>query len=88
MVVTANDEYVMTDCFNHAVRVVTPGGAVRTLAGNGERSFVDGQGAAARFNCPVGLAVDVDDSILVTDYGNHAVQRVTMAGTVSTMTGN
>jgi hypothetical protein len=36
----------MTDVSNHAVRVVTPGGAVRTLAGNGEPGFVDGQGAA------------------------------------------
>jgi hypothetical protein len=61
---------------------------VRTLAGNGEPGFVDGQGAAVRFNCPAGLAVDVDDSILVTDWGNHAVRRVTMAGAVSTVAGN
>ena len=86
-VVTANGDYVMTDFRNHAVRVVTPG-AVRTLAGNGEAGFVDGQGAAARFNCPVGLALDVDGSILVIDYGNHAVRRVTMAGAVSTVAGN
>jgi hypothetical protein len=88
VVVTANGDYVMTDCSNHAVRVVTPGGAVRTLAGNGEPGFVDWQGAAARFNRPVGLVVDVDDNILVTDYGNHAVRRVTMAGAVSTAAGN
>jgi DNA-binding beta-propeller fold protein YncE len=88
VVVTANGDYVMTDFSNHAVRVVTPGGAVRTLAGNGNRGFVDGQGAAARFNEPVGLAVDVDGSILVTDRGNHAVRRVTMPGAVSTVAGN
>ena len=88
VVVTATGDYVMTDCSNHAVRVVTPGGAVRTLAGNRERGFVEGQGAAARFNCPIGLAVDVGDSIRVTDYGNHAVRRVTMAGAVSTVAGN
>jgi sugar lactone lactonase YvrE len=88
VVVTANGDYVMTDFGNHAVRVVTPGGAVRTLAGNGEPGFVDGQGAAARFNHPMGLAVDVDGSILVTDGDNHAVRRVTMAGAVSTVAGN
>ena len=87
VVVTANGDYVMTDFRNHAVRVVTPG-AVRTLAGNGEAGFVDGQGAAARFNRPVGLALDVDGSILVIDRGNHAVRRVTMAGAVSTVAGN
>jgi hypothetical protein len=88
VVVTANADYVITDFGNHAVRVVTPGGAVRTLDGNGERGFVDGQGAAARFNYPTGLAVDVDESILVTDSGNHAVRRVTMVGAVSTVAGN
>jgi hypothetical protein len=62
VVVTANGDYVMTDFGNHELRVVTPGGAVRTVAGNGERGFVDVQGAAARFNRPVGLALDVDDS--------------------------
>ena len=56
-----NGDIIMTDYGNHAVRVVTLGGAVRTLAGNGERGFVDVQGAA-RFNRPVGLALDVDDS--------------------------
>lgn len=88
VVVTANGDYVMTDCYNHAVRVVTPGGAVRTLAGNGEPGFVDGQGAAASFYYPRGLALDVDGSILVVDTLNHAVRRVTMAGAVSTVAGN
>ena len=88
VVVTANGEYVMTDFWNHALRVVTPGGAVRTLAGNGEPGLVDGQGAAARFNCPQGLARDKDGSILVADTGNNAVRRVTMDGEVSTVAGN
>ena len=84
----ANDEIVVADSGNHAIRVVTPGGAVRTLAGNGEAGFADGQGAAARFNCPQGLARDKDGSILVADTGNHAVRRVTMDGAVSTVAGN
>jgi hypothetical protein len=43
VVVTANGDYVITDCFNHAVRVVTPGGAVRTLAGNGNPALSTGR---------------------------------------------
>ena len=70
------------------IRVVTPGGAVRTLAGNGEAGFADGQGAAARFNFPTALARDKDGSILVADGGNSAVRRVTMEGAVSTVAGN
>jgi sugar lactone lactonase YvrE len=84
----ANDEIVVADTYNHAIRVVTPGGAVRTLAGNGEAGFADGQGAAARFNNPKGLARDTDGSILVADSENHAVRRVTMEGAVSTVAGN
>jgi sugar lactone lactonase YvrE len=83
-----NDEIVVADTGNNAIRVVTPGGAVRTLAGNGEAGFADGQSAAARFNCPQGLARDKDGSILVADGGNHAVRRVTMEGEVSTVAGN
>jgi hypothetical protein len=83
----ANDEIVVEDTGNHAIRVVTPGGAVRTLAGNGEACFADGQGAAARFCYPRGLARDKDGSILVADSDNHAVRRVTMEGAVSTVAG-
>jgi hypothetical protein len=83
----ANDEIVVADTENHAIRVVTPGG-VRTLAGNGEAGFADGQGAAARFNRPTGLSRDKDGSILVADGGNSAVRRVTMEGAVSTVAGN
>jgi DNA-binding beta-propeller fold protein YncE len=84
----ANDEIVVADFGNHAIRVVTPGGAVRTLAGNGEAGFEDGKGEGARFFYPVGLARDQDGSILVGDLGNNAVRRVTMEGEVSTLAGN
>ena len=39
MTLAANDEIVVADTGNHAIRVVTPGGAVRTLAGNREAGF-------------------------------------------------
>jgi hypothetical protein len=58
------------------LRVVTPGGAVPTLAGSekGMWGFADGQGAAARSKGPRGLALDADGSVLVADAGNHAVR--------------
>jgi DNA-binding beta-propeller fold protein YncE len=86
--VTAKGDIVVADAGNHAVRVVTAGGAVRTLAGSGEPGFQDGQGADARFRYPMGLALDADGSVLVVDMYNHAVRRVTMAGAVSTVAGN
>ena len=61
---------------------------MRTLAGNGEPGFVDGQEAEVRFNNPTGLELDKDERILVTHSNNHSVWRVTMAGAVSTVAGN
>jgi hypothetical protein len=55
---------------------------------NGKRGFVDGQGAAARFNHPMGLAVDVDGSMLANDGDNHVLRRVIMTGAVSTVAGD
>ena len=43
-------------------RSAAPGGTVRTLAGS-RGGFANGQGAAVRFNKPVGLAPDADGSV-------------------------
>jgi sugar lactone lactonase YvrE len=84
VVVAANGDLIVSDLLNHCLRVVTPEGAVRTLVGNGQSGFADGQGADARFKYPAGLAMDPEGNVLVADYGNHSVRKVTMAGAVST----
>jgi hypothetical protein len=84
VVVAANGDLIVSDFGNHCLRVVTPEGAVRTLVGNGQSGFADGQGADARFKYPAGLAMDPEGNVLVADYGNHSVRKVTMAGAVST----
>ena len=47
VVVAANGDLIVSDQLNHCLRVVTPEGAVRTLVGNGQSGFADGQGADA-----------------------------------------
>ncbi len=84
VVVAANGDIIVSDYLNHCLRVVTPEGAVRTLVGNGQPGFADGQGADARFNQPGGLAMDPEGNVLVADCKNHSVRKVTMAGAVST----
>jgi hypothetical protein len=83
-VVAANGDFIVSDQSNHSIRVLSPDGAVRTLVGNGQKGFADGQGADARFNHPSGLAMDPEGNVLVADFGNHAIRKVTMAGAVST----
>ena len=66
---------------NHCVRQIAPGdGAVTTLVGvGGEKGFADGQRAAARFNEPYGLALDVDSNLIVADVVNDCIRKVTTA---------
>ena len=49
---------VVADTGNHAIRRVSASGVVTTIAGDGTAGYVDGPSAQARFNAPVGVAVD------------------------------
>lgn len=84
-VLAAHGMLVVADTQNHVIRVIARDGWVRTLAGNGRRGAVDGEGLAAQFQAPASLALDIDGSILVAD--GNALRRVTMDGTVSTVAG-
>lgn len=59
-----------------------------TLAGTGDRGRADGDGSAARFSDPFGLAIDPSGTVYVADAGetNH-VRRVDPDGTVTTLPG-
>ena len=61
-------------------------GTFRLLAG-GREGFADGQGAAAAFNTPSGIALDRHGNLYVADTGNHAIRKVTPQGLVSTLAG-
>lgn len=76
---------VVADAYNDALRVVSPAGVVSTLAGGGERGFVDGPVDAARFDTPAGVAIAADGTIWVADTGNHALRRVSPDGMVTTL---
>lgn len=69
-----------------AIRKVTPAGVVSTFAGsNMGQGFADGQGAAALFSTPYGLAIDSSDNLYVADSGNGAIRKIDPAGNVSTV---
>jgi hypothetical protein len=59
-----------------------------TLAGTA-LSFgsVDGTGSAARFNFPIGIAVNTVGNIFVADELGHTIRKVTSAGVVTTLAG-
>ena len=57
---------------------------MEVLAGS-ESGSADGTGAAAQFNGPIGVAVDGEGSIIIADYSNKRVRKITPDGTVSTL---
>lgn len=83
----AGNLYV-ADTDNHTIRLITPAGQVRTLAGRaGDSGSEDGTGDQARFYQPFGVAVDASGYVYVADTGNHTIRLITPGGRVTTLAG-
>ena len=98
----------VADFGNYAVRKIS-GGVVSTIAGQsitnasgkiGVGGYLDGPGATALFNGPIGLALDSSNNLYVTDClvpptsgagsggaGNNLLRKITPAGIVTTLAG-
>lgn len=85
---SSQGELLVADFANHAVRVVTHDGEVRTLAGTGEAGMVDGNVTSAQFSYPKDIAVAADGSVYVSDTGNHRIRVIKPDGFVETVAGN
>jgi streptogramin lyase len=85
--IAENGTVLVADTGNNAIRTVTAGGVVTTLAGGSEPGFEDGQAHAARFNGPIGIAVAPDHSIIVADTYNDRIRRIEPNGQVTTIAG-
>ena len=83
----AGNVYV-ADLGNDVIRKITPGGEVTTFAGQaGASGSADGNGAAARFSYPFGIACDTAGNLYVTDAGNYTIRKITPGGDVTTLAG-
>ena len=78
----------VADTYNDRIRLISPDGQVRTIAGGSDPGFADGTGAEARFDTPCGIAVAKDGTLIVADTGNHRIRRVALNGQVTTVAGN
>jgi sugar lactone lactonase YvrE len=86
----------VADTYNYTVRAISRDGIVRTIAGKaGDAGYRDGPGDLARFNRPMGLAVDGQGCLYVVDAnyddpatGNGLVRKIAPDGIVSTLAGS
>ena len=83
---------VVADSENFLVRLISPAGAVSTLAGSCNPSctcgFNDAKGANAKFCKPSGVAVIPSSGVIVvTEYDANRVRTITPQGVVTTIAG-
>jgi sugar lactone lactonase YvrE len=69
----------VADSTNHLIRKITPTQVVSTLAGS-SRGNLDGNGSAAQFFTPFGIAIDAANNLIVAEQGNHTLRRVSTTG--------
>jgi sugar lactone lactonase YvrE len=79
----------VSDTDNNRVRRVNLDGTIETIAGTGEEGFAGDNGPAteAVLSRPAGLLVDINGSLLIADWTNDRIRRVTTDGTIVTAFG-
>ena len=88
--IASNANIAITDTNNHKIKYIYSDNSTVLLAGS-TLGFVNGTGAAARFNNPTGIARLMFNDFVVCDTGNNAIRRVTTSfplGVTTTIAGN
>ncbi len=77
--VDASDNLYIADLVNNVIRKVTANGTITTIAGNGVMNYGGDGGSAlkAELNQPADAEIDPDGSLVITDFGNSRVRKVT-----------
>jgi sugar lactone lactonase YvrE len=84
----ADGTIYVADTGNNAIRRVRLDGSVSTIAGDGTAGYRDGPGSQARFNGPIGLAIDRSGRVIVADTYNDRIRAIDPDGTVITLAGS
>ena len=83
----AQGNIYVADTYNNMIRKITPQGDVSTVAGGMVNGNADGTGLAAQFYSPGSMCMDLQGNLLVVDFLNYRIRKVTPQGVVSTVAG-
>lgn len=84
----AGNNLYVADTSNHTIRKITISGGIITFAGLAANAgSQNGNGSAARFNFPTGIARDSSNNLYVTDWGSHTIRKITLGKEVTTLAG-
>ena len=83
----ANGNVYVADTYNNRIRKINSSRQITTIAGNGNRDYIDSTGVLASFTSPTGLVVDAFGNIYVADAGNNTIRKIDLNGKVSTIAG-
>jgi len=83
-----NGNLYVVDKGNQRIRKIDPLGNVTTLAGNSSFGFADGNGTAAQFRDPMGIATDIGGNVYVADMTNQMIRKIDPLGNVTTLAGS
>ena len=85
----ASGNLYFSDYGNYAIRKVSTGGTMSTVAGNGYPGFAGDGGSAtsAELYLAMSMCVDGSGNLYITDAGNNRIRKVSTSGTISTYAG-
>ncbi len=86
LAIDAHDNLFVTDEADATIRKITPAAEVSTVAGSaGRTGSLDGIGAAATFDYPLGITIDAADNLYVV--AQSAIRKISRRGVVTTLAG-
>jgi len=79
---------LVSDGAINCIRLITPQGEVKTIAGSGE-GYSDGAAMEAQFNTPSGIAFDREGNLIIADTANNRIRKLSKDyAMVSTIAGS
>ena len=86
----ASGNLFFADFRNNRARKVDTKGIITTMAGNGSAGYSGDNGSAtnASLNTPTGVALDAYGNILIADYHNNRIRKVSANGIITAIVGN